>query len=937
MREPYSARVWIRDLLDSLPAGKSVCAAGLLLLSQAGCGREFFRQWADQDVSEAIFEKSRDPRWELPTFTIEPPPLSRFADPYDEDRPPAPPDDRAAEALSPTPQWSHHKLLTPVEGAGYIDLLDSGPRYQPPPGALPTGVDLLPDNQPPLPDPNMGPFTPPAQPLDDPLQGVPPAEPIPPPPPPAIPNGEPPQSPNNPQTRASRPKPGVYPLQSTSQGRRAEKDRQVARTVSTQTKASVATHAPPKPNRANSSSKPAHDPAVRRAAHQDPPVNPPVDPGQERMPIDLDRPPQDRPVTGDEPLPAMPDDPQEREREARRRVAGFASILVPGAIDFNESEAAGLPANARPYIINPAQALQLALINSRAYQFRLENIYQASLTVTLNRFQFEPQGVIGMTPQTAPAGGLFTNPVNQFLYSTFESPSGQSSRLNLGTVAGMGKVFMFGGRLATGFANQTIFNFVGANPRQPEVQSTLPLTIVQPFLAGGGRAVTLEPLTLAERNLLYEVRSFARFRQTFIPNVLTSGLPLDNPGQGDGATGYLQVLQNVLQVENNRRLVAAFEQILKVYREYARNAASGISRMQVDQVEQNLQGARQNLVQSEFTYRNNLDLFKIQLGLPPDVPLILDRTATAGIRSVFNELDLWLASPEHDPVDLPGIINKMPRLESIEIDGRPLFKYEGEEVVLEYGEASRIEEICLAAERVALENRLELMNQRAQLYDSWRQYAVTANALKGIFNVTLTNQIFTPNNTTNPFAFVDNSKQFSLAFNAELPLIRVQQRNAYVTAKIQYRRQRTLLQQQEDLIKFSVRQELRQLVNQVVQYEVQKRNILYTIRSRDATLQQIVAPPAAAGADQTSQTINLVGFTNQVNQLQNQLVQIWVTYQSQRLALYRDLGILPYDEWEAYYEFFPADTAGNGGASSRIDGGPPAGGAVDPQPAPVGP
>ena len=43
-------------------------AAALLMAAagtQAGCGREFYREWANQDVSEAVFEKSRDPRWRI--------------------------------------------------------------------------------------------------------------------------------------------------------------------------------------------------------------------------------------------------------------------------------------------------------------------------------------------------------------------------------------------------------------------------------------------------------------------------------------------------------------------------------------------------------------------------------------------------------------------------------------------------------------------------------------------------------------------------------------------------------------------------------------------------------------------------------------------------------------------------------------------------------
>ncbi len=92
--------------------------------SQAGCTREFFRDWANQDAAEAVFEKSRDPRWRLDAFSIEPPAMSRFADPYDPEFPPAPPDDPATEALSPVPQWPDHRLIVPVESTGYIDMME---------------------------------------------------------------------------------------------------------------------------------------------------------------------------------------------------------------------------------------------------------------------------------------------------------------------------------------------------------------------------------------------------------------------------------------------------------------------------------------------------------------------------------------------------------------------------------------------------------------------------------------------------------------------------------------------------------------------------------------------------------------------------------------------------------------------------------------------
>ena len=104
--------------------GPATLLTVLALGAQLGCTREFYREWANQDVSEAVFEKSRDPRWRMDIFSVEPPALSRYADPYDQEVPPAPPDDPAAEALSPVPQWPDNRLLVPAEGTGYMDLLE---------------------------------------------------------------------------------------------------------------------------------------------------------------------------------------------------------------------------------------------------------------------------------------------------------------------------------------------------------------------------------------------------------------------------------------------------------------------------------------------------------------------------------------------------------------------------------------------------------------------------------------------------------------------------------------------------------------------------------------------------------------------------------------------------------------------------------------------
>jgi hypothetical protein len=205
------------------------------------------------------------------------------------------------------------------------------------------------------------------------------------------------------------------------------------------------------------------------------------------------------------------------------------------------------------------------------------------------------------------------------------------------------------------------------------------------------------------------------------------------------------------------------------------------------------------------------------------------------------------------------------------------------------------------------------MNTRAQTYDAWRQIRVTANALRGVLNVTLTNQFLTPPATNNPFAFLEQAKQFSLVLNAELPLVRMSERNAFRSALITYQRQRRQLMNQEDFIKLTIRQDIRNLHQQYLNYEINRRNLVLTIRQKDQAFEQILAPPAgAAGAAQVAnaatQTTNLINFQNRLLALQIALGTAWQQFELQRLQLYRDLGIMPYDEWEAFHELFPSES-----------------------------
>lgn len=907
-RSPRARQTIRRKIGRSALAGLAV---GLGLTSQVGCGREFFRHWADQDVSEAIFEKSRDPHWRMEKYTMEPPASARYANPYDVDRQPAPPDDPAAQALSPTPQLPRHRLMVPAEGTGYLDMMSGGPRYEsPPPQATPPPV-------------------------------VPPSD--------ARNNPPPPPDPDIPNTFDPAENSGTMPP-----GATLNKGAAKLITAAAQPAASRAT---PPPARTR-----PKDPGVLLSSFQDP-ASPATTPNGAALPS----------VGPGQDLPALPggppaQDPTKPQRPAAEGLTSPGAALDPNSrIDLNtiagprpqgtatsnefleklnpvivldEAQASGYPRDSKPFLVGPAEALQLALINSRTYQFRLENIYQVALGTTLARFGFQPQLYAGFSPVTAPSAGIVSNPGNNFAYNTKETGSPRSL-LNLGTAVGIGKTLNFGGQIAAGFANTLVFNFLGSRPSQPQVTSTLPLAFSQAFLRGGGRAVTLENLTQQERNLLYEVRGFARMRQSVVPAFLTSNQALDgNAGTAtDNSPGYLNILQLIQNVENDRNTLAGYQQLFELYRNYVGGgASSGISQIQVDQIASQIQSTRGTLLGDEALYKTNLDSYKVSLGLPPDVPLLLDRSPVSSFNTVFKNLVLW-ARRGGDPEDLNGIILGLPKLESIVVDGRPLFRYGTEPgtrnlLEPEFADPDKQQEILLAAERIALENRLDLMNARATLYDSWRQLAFQANGLKGVFNVNLSNQITTAPGNTNPLAFIDQAKQFQVSFQTELPLVRVAQRNAYRLATITYNRQQRVLQDAEDNVKQQVRTEIYNLVSLAENYEIGKVNLLVTIRQRDFSVRQIISPPDASqaganSANQATQTNNLINGINNILNIQRQLLNNWVNFQSQRIALYRDLGLIPYDEWEAYYEFFPANS-GPGNVAPAGGNGPPVPGAANP-------
>ncbi len=209
-----------------------------------------------------------------------------------------------------------------------------------------------------------------------------------------------------------------------------------------------------------------------------------------------------------------------------------------------------------------------------------------------------------------------------------------------------------------------------------------------------------------------------------------------------------------------------------------------------------------------------------------------------------------------------------------------------------------------AGDQHALVNRLDLMNIRAQVVDSWRQLAVYANALLGTFTVQYQLNASSPVGMAQPLNIGGSGNAHQLILNTQLPLTRIVERNNYRASQIAYQRQRRTLQEAEDLAVQAVNAEMTNLRQFAEQYKIQQRQLELAYLTIDNSLEALEAPtpPAAPPPLTRSQqdgpaalTTQLLTAQRSLPTAQNALLTIWINYLDQRLQLFRDLELMPLD------------------------------------------
>ncbi len=236
-------------------------------------------------------------------------------------------------------------------------------------------------------------------------------------------------------------------------------------------------------------------------------------------------------------------------------------------------------------VLSLSQAAAMATAHNRDYQLQKETLYTTALDFRLARHQFETQYFGG------PSGGYDADWNDEVL--GVESNWGFNRLLATGT--------QISAKISSAWLEVLTGNMEGG------LTSILTASVVQPLLRGRDPKVVLENLTQAERDTLYQIRSFNRFRRMFVVSVITQ---------------YYQVLE-LYELANNAEANYNALAGLKNHVEKLVNVGR-LPKFELDRVRQEMLKTRDIYIQSKKEYELLLDLFKITLGVPTTAAFRLD-------------------------------------------------------------------------------------------------------------------------------------------------------------------------------------------------------------------------------------------------------------------------------------------------------------------------
>jgi len=387
-----------------------------------------------------------------------------------------------------------------------------------------------------------------------------------------------------------------------------------------------------------------------------------------------------------------------------------------------------------------------------------------------------------------------------------------------------------------------------------------------PLLRGSDKFVVAEPLTQAERDTVYAIYEFERFKRVFVVNI---------------ASQYLSVLQQLDQLrnaeQNYMRLIASTRRVRRLA------DAGRIPEIQVDQSRQDELRASNRWILAQTSYDQKIDSFKILLGLPTDAAVQLDRDELSKLSAMLDtlvdentndEASTQPAPAADAPIELPP---------------------------MDRGNAGPLEIQEIQAIELALVNRLDLRVAVDEVFDFQRKVAVAADALRADLTLLGSASIGERRgigSTSDPDARMQfNKGHYEALLGLDLPLERTAERNQYRTSLINLEKAVRDAQELEDRIKLEIRNNLRSLLAARESVRIQAQAV-QVAQGRVTSTELFLRANRAEVRDVLEAQEDLLSA-------QNALTAALIQYRVAELEMQRDLAILEVDEKGLWRERFP--------------------------------
>lgn len=495
-------------------------------------------------------------------------------------------------------------------------------------------------------------------------------------------------------------------------------------------------------------------------------------------------------------------------------------------------DATELSAEPQLMIIGVEDALRIGAAYSSEYQSKKESVFRAALNLDVESEEF----------RTSWAGAL-----------KGEYRDDRSSDENRRDVAGsfepkISRLFATGASVMTHLA----FDLTRLLTLDKDTAYGLMLdaSVTLPLLQGAGRSIVLEPLTQAERSVIYALYDFERYKRAFAVRVASEYL------------GVLEKAQQIANAEDNYKRLDLSTARAERMAESGRMPAT-----QVDQTRQDLLRARERLIAARQNYQGAFDNFKLLLGLPVDAELQLDPRE---LQRLSDEMEAVKSEMEKSDSGLPSQLE-------LTWQGK-----NSQEVI-----------------DISLSNRLDLFRAEGKVEDAHRAVKVAKDALRGSVTVEAGASYGERRgigSAEKDDVRIEPSKgRYRAILQWDPPWRRVRERNRYREALLDLERAQRDLRDMEDQIKQQVRAQLRGLYEANQSRFTQARAV--QIAERRAASTELFMQ---AGR---SETRDMLEAQEALVSARNSLLSALVRYRTTEWSLQRDLDVLKITDEGLWYGY----------------------------------